>query len=108
MDSLTIHQAIKYLEIIMHFVNFYQRKNRNQRLPSDPKPVKEVVPKTSIYFGKDVSLRVKALTSVKKELLMISCLLIAAKFNERDENLVKITELQKECKYSFTFKNITA
>lgn len=108
MDSLTIHQAIKYLEIMLHFINFYQRNNRTQRLPSDPKPVKEVVPKDSIYFGKDSSMRIKALTTIKKELLMISCLLIAAKFNERDENLVKINELQKECKYTFTFKNITS
>ena len=106
MDNLTIHIAIKYFEAIMHFVNFYQRNNRQQKLPSDPKPVKEVVAKTSIYFGKDISPRIKALTSVKKELLMISCLLIAAKFNERDENLIKINDLQKECKNSFTFKNI--
>ena len=56
----------------MHFVNFYQRNNRQQKLPSDPKPVKEVVAKTSVYFGKDTSPRIKALTSVKKELLMIS------------------------------------
>lgn len=96
MDSLTIHQAIKYLEIMLHFINFYQRNNRVQRLPSDPKPVKEVVSKDSLYFGKDTSMRIKALTTIKKELLMISCLLIAAKFNERDENLVKINELQKE------------
>lgn len=34
--------------------------------------------------------------------------MLAAKFNERDENLVKISELQKECKYNFTFKNITS
>ena len=92
----------------MHFVNFYQRNNRQQKLPSDPKPVKEVVAKTSIYYGKDISPRVKALTSVKKELLMISWLLIAAKFNERDENLVKINEIQKEWKNSFTFKNIVS
>lgn len=108
MDNLTIHIGIKYLEIVMHFVNFYQRNNRQQKLPSDPKPVKEVVAKTSVYFGKDTSPRIKALTSVKKELLMISWLLIAAKFNERDENLVKINELQKEWKNSFTFKNITS
>lgn len=106
MDNLTIHIGIKYLEAIMHFVNFYQRNNRQQKLPSDPKPVKEVVAKTSIYYGKDTSPRVKALASVKKELLMISWLLIAAKFNERDENLVKINELQKEWKNSFTYKNI--
>jgi hypothetical protein len=96
MDTLTLHQCMKYLETVLHFVNFYQRNNRQQKLPTDPKPVKEIVLKTSPFFGKDTSMRIKALTTVKKELIMITCLLIAAKFNERDENLVKITELQKE------------
>lgn len=96
MAPLTIHQGIKYLEIMLHFINFYQRNNRPPRVPCDPKPAKEVVPKTSIYFGKDTSPRIKSLTAVKKELLMISCLLIAAKFNEQDENTVKIKELQNE------------
>lgn len=72
MDILTLHQAIKYMEVMLHFINFYQRNNRTQRLPSDPKPVREVVPKTSVFFGKDTSNRVKALTTVKKELLMIT------------------------------------
>lgn len=108
MDNLTIHIAIKYLEVVLHFINFYQRNTRTQRLPSDPKPVKETVPRSSVYFGKDTSSRVKVLSTVKKELLLMSCLLIAAKFNERDENLVKINELQKECKYNYTFKNITS
>jgi hypothetical protein len=108
MDILTTHQAIKYMEVMLHFINFYQRNNRTQRLPSDPKPVREVVPKTSAFYGKDTSNRVKALTTVKKELLMITWLLVAAKFNERDENLVHIGELQKECKYTFTYKNITS
>lgn len=104
MDLLTLHIALKYLETILHYISFYIRNNKTQRIPSDPKPVKEIVDKTSPLFGKDSSLNIKTLSTFKKELLTISWLLIAAKFNERDENLVKINELQKECKYNFTWK----
>ena len=65
MDNLTIHLALKYLEIMLHFINFYQRNNRGQKVPSDPKPVKEAVPKTSPFYGKDTSHRIKALAAVK-------------------------------------------
>lgn len=65
MDLVTMHLAIKYFETILHFINFYQRNNRQQKLPSDPKPIKEIVPKSSIYFGKDVSLTVKSLATSK-------------------------------------------
>ena len=33
---------------------------------------------------------------------------MASKFNERDEELIKISELQKECRHTFTYKNIVA
>jgi hypothetical protein len=104
MDLLTLHIALKYLETMLHFINFYKRNNRTQRIPSDPKPVKDIVDKTSPLFGKDMSSRIKSLSMVKKELLTISWLLIAAKFNDWDENMVTIKELQKECKYNFTWK----
>lgn len=108
MDSLTIHLALKFFEIILHYVNFYQRNNRTQKLPSDPKPVKEVVTKSSVFFGKDQSQRVKNLASYKKELLMVCSLLIAAKFNERDDQPIQISELQKLLKHNFTWKIIVA
>lgn len=72
MDLLTLHIALKYLETMLHYISFYLRNNKTQRIPSDPKPVKEIVDKTSPLFGKDSSLNVKTLSTFKKELLTIS------------------------------------
>jgi len=65
MDLLTCHLSLKYLEIILHFISFYRRNNKVQKLPSDPKPIKEIVEKSSPFFGKDTSLTVKALSTEK-------------------------------------------
>ena len=65
-----------------------------------------VDPKNSFLYGKDTSLRVKALGHKKRELLTISCLLIAAKFNEKDAEVLRISHLQKETKKDFSYRTI--
>jgi len=39
---------------------------------------------------------------------MITCLLIANKFNEKDEDLIKIADLRKEAKNDYTYKKIVS
>ena len=110
---MTIHIAVRYFDIVLFKIHLMEQ---DMITVSSSKGAEDWNSKLSYaIFQKSDALfmtarsedRLKSLKNSKLELIALTWVLLACKFYERDENLVRIFELEKEFKYKYTFKNIT-
>lgn len=51
--------------------------------------------------------RLASLSNTNISLIMYICVLIASKYSQIDDNLVRVFEIEKDSKYQYNYKNIT-
>jgi hypothetical protein len=111
-EKMTVHMAIRFFDTILCKMFMNEKEVVTARKSISAKYAKTVVvyaifqKSDSLFMTTGSKERLERLDSLP--LVAITCLLIASKFEETDENCLRIHELEKEYKYKYTFKNITS
>ena len=112
MDSMVMHMAIRYFDMIlqkMETTGFNLRSSKCgnidiEDVDSNYNPFRS---STTYETESRTVQRLSTLRNSKLDLASATWALIASKIHEIDDNLIRIYEIEKEMKYKYTFKNIT-
>lgn len=113
MDTMTIQMAVRYFDIVLYKTHLMEenlittRHTKKEELENSRLSYAIFQNADALFMTADSKERIQSIKNSKLQLVAITCLLIACKFYEKDENLVRIFELEKAVRYKYTYKNFT-